>query len=1140
MSCEERAWLTNQPGVSSCTHVFVSGFGRPQLRSRVKEARPLYFVSTETEEMKMKKVWIVAMLTAVVALTCSAAVRWDEYGTWTDRKGIVWKYRVCDITEVGGPTASIRVPGGAWIEGVENKDAVSGTLVIPGEINGHPVIQIGDSAFCDSTAITSVSFPSKLRVIATGAFCRCTNLAEVELPKSLCVIGGSAFGGCSSLSNVKFNEGLETIEGYAFSYCIKLMTVSLPHSLRNLKSSAFVGSVVMGTVRRNGFTMIDDWVVDWDGSGKPNVTLPSGCRGLATGAFLPTSTEFTLTFPEGFECVSSGALSGDLMAVTEISFPSTLRWIGNNAFRHCLKLKGLHIPAGDIGEYIFDDYRFGDARTELGGVVIGDHGKIVSTKLTLGEGVTSVGKNAFSSLWSSRYIKIPNSVTNFYASSFEGSWVGDRPFVTLCEGNTNFCVEVKDDVTALYRIVGGVKKTLIDVTDSRFENGRWQDPIPPARSFEVPATVTVIQDGALDRFSSPDRDFSIKLPKNVAVNEWVDSFCSEDGICTIYQDTYTKDGVVWSYLVNGDGVKLTAASELKGMVIVPDQIDGMPVTQIGECVFLGCPELTDLTFGEHLVCLDSAFGDCTSLKTMRFKGRDPMSYWAAGAAAGAPEDMVVYAPIDGEGWSGYVEEGQTEGEWNGHRLILEKSVRHTTLVPGEAVLVETGLIGYKATGLPSGLKYDAKTGKITGAATKPTADDGVAVKFTKKGEEDVVLTFVVGPIPTLKVDMEGDVDGCKVTGTGAYLVGKKVTLKVTTKKGTAFLGYYKGEEPWPNEADYKKTSLSYVMTRDDVSVVAKFEKEKMSVGCTGLEGYFVAGVAGAAEGIPLQIETQSGVKSVKVTKLPAGMKYDSKTGRITGAPTKAENPTVVIEVTAVSGAVEKKEIPVRVIAPIEKAVGLFSGFATKDSLRQFDRVGTILLTTTAAGKLTAKVVTKKGSLSFSAASWDGIRDSYYENDGVYFVTMKTKKGEELSLELDTRYFVGIGVNQLTGWLKGVDAEDLRIGAQHVVFGQPWYFTAVGDEDQGWKLSYTADKKVAALTVTFKADGSVTIAGKLGNCKVSASGYASVSDLSAELLRADFAIVVKAGKVSRMLNVNTNLRFDRTYVQDEAGEAAFAE
>ena len=43
MSCEGRAWLTNQPGVSLCTHVFHKGFGRPTQRSRVKEARPLYF-----------------------------------------------------------------------------------------------------------------------------------------------------------------------------------------------------------------------------------------------------------------------------------------------------------------------------------------------------------------------------------------------------------------------------------------------------------------------------------------------------------------------------------------------------------------------------------------------------------------------------------------------------------------------------------------------------------------------------------------------------------------------------------------------------------------------------------------------------------------------------------------------------------------------------------------------------------------------------------------------------------------------------------------------------------------------------------------------------------------------------------------
>ena len=58
MSCEGRAWLTDQPGVFSCIHVFHKGFGRPLLRARVKEARPLYFASTTKRDRVMNKTTI--------------------------------------------------------------------------------------------------------------------------------------------------------------------------------------------------------------------------------------------------------------------------------------------------------------------------------------------------------------------------------------------------------------------------------------------------------------------------------------------------------------------------------------------------------------------------------------------------------------------------------------------------------------------------------------------------------------------------------------------------------------------------------------------------------------------------------------------------------------------------------------------------------------------------------------------------------------------------------------------------------------------------------------------------------------------------------------------------------------------------
>ena len=43
MSCEGRAvWHMHVPGVSSCTHAILAGFGRPLQRARVKETRPLF------------------------------------------------------------------------------------------------------------------------------------------------------------------------------------------------------------------------------------------------------------------------------------------------------------------------------------------------------------------------------------------------------------------------------------------------------------------------------------------------------------------------------------------------------------------------------------------------------------------------------------------------------------------------------------------------------------------------------------------------------------------------------------------------------------------------------------------------------------------------------------------------------------------------------------------------------------------------------------------------------------------------------------------------------------------------------------------------------------------------------------------
>ena len=463
-------------------------------------------------------------------------------------------------------------------------------------------------------------------------------------------------------------------------------------------------------------------------------------------------------------------------------------------------------------------------------------------------------------------------------------------------------------------------------------------------------------------------------------------------------------------------------------------------------------------------------------------------------------------------------------------------------VPGKKIAIDTGLIGYTASRLPSGLSFSKSSGMLTGAASKPGE---YAIEFTKAGEDTVGLTIVVTAIPKVTVTMEGvnspgDTDRCKVTGEGAYLVGKRVTFKATAPKGTEFIGWSCGGRPWPNATDSAKASVTYEMGEDDVVLVASFRKEVMGIVCEGLstKESFPAGVLCADGGIKLDITTESGVKSVKVDKLPAGMKYDSRNGLITGAPTKAGDNTVVITVTAVSGAVEKKEIKVSVAAMPETAVGTFNGFISSGEVN----LGTFMLTATDAGKLTAKVVTAAGTVSFSGTCWDSVEG------GVYRAKLTTKKGDFMTLSLDSN--AGWDANQLTGTYSPPNATGWQnLSAQRNAFGKTWYFTAVGDEQTGWTFAYAKDAKAAVLTVTLKADGTTSIAGKLPNgvdkngravtLSVSASGVANTGMMSRGAMAADFAPVLTVGGTKKVLAIRTNLWFDRKNDHEEGvGEARF--
>ena len=226
-----------------------------------------------------------------------------------------------------------------------------------------------------------------------------------------------------------------------------------------------------------------------------------------------------------------------------------------------------------------------------------------------------------------------------------------------------------------------------------------------------------------------------------------------------------------------------------------------------------------------------------------------------------------------------------DGAGIGFRLGLDVGGIATTygpFVPGEPVSIALpDLVGYAAKGLPAGLKFNAKTGAITGAATKPTAADGVAVTFTKRGEEPLPTKFIVGPFPVLSVGASDAPAGCKVTGEGAYAAGKKVTLRATAAKGCVFAGWYTDAafstpHAGTGDVDYRTPSLPYVMGTSDASLFAKFVAVEDDAAALAVPAVGESVPKTAIEPIALDVSGCVSLPKVTVKGLPPGLKFTAK------------------------------------------------------------------------------------------------------------------------------------------------------------------------------------------------------------------------------------------------------------------------
>ncbi len=430
----------------------------------------------------------------------------------------------------------------------------------------------------------------------------------------------------------------------------------------------------------------------------------------------------------------------------------------------------------------------------------------------------------------------------------------------------------------------------------------------------------------------------------------------------------------------------------------------------------------------------------------------------------------------------------------------------------------------KVKGLPTGLKFDAKTGAVAGTPKKGGYFTVTATAtYVDRSKSTATHLLTVRPIAEvepkrtayhpLTVIATNSVEG-SATGTGIYAEGRRVTVSAKPAKGYVFAGWYRdaalSQEMSFASGDWRKASQSvivpevrYLFARfvtledDKASIVLSVNGEEMSSDSVPVYTNY----CGVALTWPVEAEALS-APTVKASGLPSGVKLvlDKKTGAysLAGAPTaasKVDNKTgevkpfrVKLTVTTAGRSSVVFEMDWVIEALPSWAVGTFDGAAfDADDASVTGQVSTLKIA--ANGKISGKLLESGSSLSLSASSFDAVEE---DGDVVSFLaTLVGKVGKAVVTNEVT-----VSRDDTVEFERGVvacDASPLGWYAwQNLWKTEPWKTTAkpfakapklelyMVEEDSGLVLVDTLPEggvAVATITLKFASSGVVKAAGK---------------------------------------------------------------